>query len=515
MPGARAIGQPRAEGRLEVTVLLRRRADAAPFPEGLGGGATGGPRPAFLTREEFARTHGAHSDDVARVREFAQTRKLEVKGVSTGPRLVRLGGTVEAFEQAFGVALERWAFSEGTYRGRVGPVQVPAELDGVVIGVFGLDDRPQARTHFRIRRTPAAGDHVYTPSQVASAYAFPPGRDGTGVTIAFLELGGGYTATELDAYFRTQGIAPPAITAVSVDGATNTPNGDPEGPDGEVQLDLEVAGSVAPAATLVAYFAPNTDAGFLDGLSAAVHDATRRPSIVSVSWGGPEDSWTAQGRAALDAVCEDAATMGVTILVAAGDGGATDGTEGGPLVVDFPASSPYVLACGGTSLVLEGSTILSEVVWNELASGEGATGGGVSGAFPRPGYQTSPPVPAAPNGFVGRGVPDVAGNADPATGYSVEVDGTSATYGGTSAVAPLWAGLIARLNQSEDPPLGFVNPTLYRPSAEAACHDITSGNNGGYSAGPGWDACTGWGSPDGSRLLAALRSVPPRPAAGP
>ncbi len=174
-----------------------------------------------------------------------------------------------------------------------------------------------------------------------------------------------------------------------------------------------------------------------------------------------------------------------------------------------------MLACGGTSLVLEGSTILSEVVWNELASGEGATGGGVSGAFPRPGYQTSPPVPAAPNGFVGRGVPDVAGNADPATGYSVEVDGTSATYGGTSAVAPLWAGLIARLNQSEDPPLGFVNPTLYRPSAEAACHDITSGNNGGYSAGPGWDACTGWGSPDGSRLLAALRSVPPRPAAGP
>jgi kumamolisin len=509
------VGQPRAEGRLEVTVLVRRRTDVAPFPDVLGSGLPLASPVPHLTREEFARTYGAHPDDLARVREFAEARKLEVRSESVGPRLVRLGGTVEAFEQAFGVALERWAYSGGTYRGRVGSLQIPTELEGVVLGVFGLDDRPQARSHFRIRRTPTATDHVYPPTQVAAAYAFPTGTDGTGMAIGFLELGGGYTKTELDSYFQAQGIAPPAITSVSVDGATNSPNGDPEGPDAEVQLDLEVAGSVAPAAALVAYFAPNTDAGFLDGLSAAVHDATHRPSVVSISWGGPEDTWTVQGRAAINAVCEDAATMGVTVLVAAGDGGATDGTEGGAFAVDFPASSPYVLACGGTSLVLDGTTISSEVVWNDLAAGEGATGGGVSEAFPRPAYQTSPPVPAAPNGFAGRGLPDVAGNADPATGYAVQVDGTNATYGGTSAVAPLWAGLVARLNQAEGSPLGFVNPTLYRPPANDSLHDITSGDNGGYSAGPGWDACTGWGSPDGSRLRAALKAAAPPAAVGP
>ncbi|MCI4372557.1 MAG: S53 family peptidase [Thermoplasmata archaeon] len=509
IPGARAIGQPRAEGRLEVTLFLRRRSEVAPSADGAGPapGATSEALP--LSREDFARTHGAHPDDLTRVREFATARKLEVRAESIGPRLVRLGGTVEAFEQAFGVALERWVFSGGTYRGRVGPIQLPPELDGIVLGVFGLDDRPQAHTHFRIRRTPAVGDHVYSPAQVGEAYSFPPGTDGTGVTIGFLELGGGYSSTGLEEYFRSQGVAPPTVVAVSVDGVTNAPSGDPKGPDGEVQLDLEVAGSIAPGASLVAYFAPNTDSGFLDGLSAAVHDSVRRPSVISISWGGPEDSWTAQGRSALNAVCEDAASMGITVLVAAGDGGATDGVGGGPFVVDFPASSPFVLACGGTSLKLDGSTISSEVVWNDLAAGDGATGGGVSESFPRPAYQSSPPVPAAPNGFGGRGVPDVAGNADPATGYSVTVDGTSAVYGGTSAVAPLWAGLVARLNQSRGSSLGFVNPALYHAPANAACRDIISGNNGGYSAGVGWDACTGWGSPDGTRLLAAFSAAPP------
>jgi kumamolisin len=509
LPDARSVGQPRAEGRLEVTVLLRRRTDVAPFPDVAGPDPEVARRRPRMSREEFAATHGAHPDDLGRVREFARTRRLEVRAESVGPRLVRLAGTVEAFEQAFEVALERWAYSGGTYRGRIGPVHLPPELDGVVVGVFGLDDRPQARPHFRIHRNPAATDRVYTPAEVAAAYAFPPGTDGSGVAIGLVELGGGFTPADLNAYFQSQGITPPTVSVVPVDGASNAPDGNPQGPDGEVQLDLEIAGSVAPGAGLVVYFAPNTDAGFLDGLSAAVHDATHRPAVISVSWGGPEDSWTAQARNALNAVCEDAATMGVTVVVAAGDGGATDGTPGGTLEVDFPASSPYVLACGGTSLRLSGSAIASEVVWNDLATGEGATGGGVSEAFPRPAYQSTPPVPAAPNGFTGRGLPDVSGDADPATGYAVQVDGTAATFGGTSAVAPLWAGLLARVDQALGAPVGFLNPALYRAPADAACHDITSGNNGGYSAAPGWDPCTGWGSPDGTRLLAALRPPPP------
>jgi kumamolisin len=173
--------------------------------------------------------------------------------------------------------------------------------------------------------------------------------------------------------------------------------------------------------------------------------------------------------------------------------------------VDFPASSPYVVACGGTTLELSGETISSEEVWNEQASGEGATGGGVSQLFALPTFQDGAGVPAAPDGFVGRGVPDVAGDADPDTGYNVVVDGQSLVIGGTSAVAPLWAGLFALINQSLGANVGYVNPQLYTATSEATFHDITEGNNGAYSAGPGWDACTGLGSPNGSALSSALR----------
>ena len=292
-----------------------------------------------------------------------------------------------------------------------------------------------------------------------------------------------------------------------MDGATNSPTGDPSGPDGEVELDIEVAGAVAPSAHIAMYFAPNTDQGFLDALTTAVHDTKLQPAVVSISWGGPESSWTQQALNAFSSACEDASTIGVTILAASGDDGSTDGASSGTPTVDFPASSPYVLACGGTRLTLSGTTISSEQAWNELSSGEGATGGGVSEFFALPSYQQSAGVPKAPNGFVGRGVPDVAGDADPESGYNVLVDGQQTVIGGTSAVAPLWAGLLARINQSLGKNVGYVNPVLYTSKVEVTLHDITSGNNGTYSAGPGWDACTGLGSPNGAALLAALSST--------
>jgi quinol monooxygenase YgiN len=201
--------------------------------------------------------------------------------------------------------------------------------------------------------------------------------------------------------------------------------------------------------------------------------------------------------------------MGITVLVASGDDGSSDGTTGGTPTVDFPASSPYVVGCGGTKLTLSGTTISSEQAWNELSSDEGATGGGVSEVFALPTFQDRANVPKAPNGFVGRGVPDVAGDADPETGYNVVVDGEETVIGGTSAVAPLWAGLFALINQSLGTNVGYVNSLLYSATEEATFHDITSGNNGAYSAGPGWDACTGLGTPNGSALLAALRGTWP------
>ena len=208
----------------------------------------------------------------------------------------------------------------------------------------------------------------------------------------------------------------------------------------------------------------------------------------------------------MQSALEDAAALGVTVTVAAGDGGSGDGESDGQPHVDFPASSPYALGCGGTKLLASGSSITSEVVWNETSAGEGATGGGVSVVFALPAWQEGSAVPKAPNGSAGRGVPDVAGNADPLTGYQVLVDGGAQVIGGTSAVAPLWAALIARCNQKLGAPLGDVHAAIYQ-IGEHAFRDITQGNNGAYQAAPGWDACTGLGSPNGQALLTALAAL--------
>jgi len=283
-----------------------------------------------------------------------------------------------------------------------------------------------------------------------------------------------------------------------------------------VMLDIEVAASVASGAKIVVYFTPNTDQGFTDAITTAVHDTTNNPSVISISWGGPESSWTSQAMTALDAACQSAAALGVTITVAAGDNGSTDGATGNN--VDFPASSPHVLACGGTKLDANGSTLVSEVVWNELASNEGATGGGVSNQFPLPSWQANANVPGSAASSGGRGVPDVSGDADPNTGYTIRVDGQTTVIGGTSAVAPLWAGLIAVANQQLGTKVGFIQPAIYAAKAAAAFNDITEGNNGAFSAGPGWDACTGLGSPKASALiplLAPTGTPPPTPTPAP
>ena len=392
---------------------------------------------------------------------------------------------------------------------------LPEVLSGHVQAVLGLDNRPQASPHFRIAN-PRATNISYTPVQVAALYGFPAGASAAGQTIGLIELGGGYRATDLTAYFKTLGRPAPKVTAVLVDGGKNKP-GDASGADGEVMLDIEVAASVAPGAAIVVYFAPNTDQGFIDAVTTAIHDTTNKPSVISISWGGPESSWTAQASSALNAACEAAAALGVTITVACGDNGSTDGVTDGKSHVDFPASSPYVLACGGTKL--NGTTtgtpaITSEVVWNELSSNEGATGGGVSNLFPLPSWQKNLHVPAPSETAGGRGTPDVAGDADPSTGYTIRVDGETTVIGGTSAVAPLWAGLVAVANAANGSTAGFLNPTFYAAASSKAnpFRDITQGNNGAFSAKAGWDPCCGLGSPVGNCIIAALKAKSSKPA---
>jgi len=512
MPGAREIGPADPNETVDVTVRLRSRAGKKP-PVNPDEFTKDIQKRAILTRKEFEQQHGADPESIARVESFAREHKLTVKEKSAARCTVIVSGTVAAMNQAFGVELKEYQHATGTYRGRTGAVHIPADLRDVIEGVFGLDNRPQAKPHFR-RRHGRAGARAaavslsYTPIQVATLYDYPTSVNGSGECIALIELGGGYDPTDLSSYWSQLKLTTtPAVSAVSVGNGSNNPTGDPNGPDGEVMLDIEVAGSIAPGAKIVAYFAENTDAGFLNAITTAVHDSTNNPSVVSISWGGPESSWTQQAMTSMDEAFQSAAAVGVTVCVAAGDDGSTDGVTDGLNHVDFPASSPNVLACGGTDLVASGNTITSETVWNELANNEGATGGGISGVFPLPSYQNSAGVPpsANPGNQVGRGVPDVAGDADPTTGYVTRVDGQPDVIGGTSAVAPLWAALIALINESIGKPVGFVNPLLYQnTSAADDFNDITSGNNGAYSAGPGWDACTGLGSPIGNQIAAVL-----------
>jgi kumamolisin len=504
VPGARVLAPADPAERLEVSVIVRRRA-AQRMHERIEALLSGGRAANYLSREEFAREHGADPADFARVRAFAQAQHLAVVQEHAARRTMILSGTVAQFSAAFAVQLHQMAHSGGKYRGRTGPIHLPAELDGIIEAVLGLDNRPQAKPHFRIRpavgnanRPGAAASASFSPPQIASLYGFPPGT-GDGQCVGLIELGGGYRPADLSTYFQALNVASPRVTAVSVDHAANSPTGDANGPDGEVMLDVEVVGSIAPSASIVVYFAPNTDAGFLDAITTAIHDTTHKPSVLSISWGGPESSWTSQAMTAMDEAFQAAATLGITICVASGDNGSGDGVSDGADHVDFPASSPFALACGGTSLHATQGAIAGEVVWDDGTNG-GASGGGVSSFFALPAWQQGIDARTAQGRTVAltmRGVPDVAGDADPNTGYDVRVDGTDTVIGGTSAVAPLWAALIARINESGNA-AGYVNPRLY--ANPSALRDITQGSNGDFSAQAGWDACTGLGSPNGELL---------------
>jgi kumamolisin len=353
---------------------------------------------------------------------------------------------------------------------------------------------------------------------VGSLYDFPAG-EGNGQCIAIVNFSGGYAQSDLHTYFPALKQSVPEIVFVSADGSRNAPTGK-ENDDGEVTLDIEIAGAIAPAARIAVYGAGNTKRGFVEAVSAAIHDTTNAPSVLSISWGAPEDTWDAQSRNALDQVFAAAVILGVTVCTASGDLGSTDGTKDGHTDVDFPSASPYVLACGGTQLSSrmhsgtadntmsnsQPDAISSEVVWNDATGGRSG-GGGVSTLFGLPAWQPDLYATLHTGGRIAlthRGTPDVAAHADSRNGYEVFITGKSLVIGGTSASAPLWAALVAKINALAGRPAGFVNARLY--ANRAACRSIVEGNNGAYVASPGWDACTGLGSPNGERLHHVLRA---------
>jgi kumamolisin len=344
---------------------------------------------------------------------------------------------------------------------------------------------------------------------VASAYHFPVGLDGHGQAIGLIELGGGYSESDLARYFETVGLKSPRITVVSTDGATNMPRSQPVD---QVEIDIEIAGTVAPAADIIVYFATADAKGYVDAITTAVDDGVHHPSVLVTGWGSPEGSefFKPADVQRMNRVLEDAARHNITVVAASGDHGARDDQTGKRQSVDFSASSPWVLAVGGTRLLSSGA----EVAWNDGESA-GASGGGVSELFERPKWQSKIRVPHGLSSRTGRGVPDVAINASTRSGYGLVTHGSFTLIGGTSIGGPMWGGLIALLNEGLGRNLGFFNPVLYgQLGPQGMLRNVIHGHNGigelsGYCAGPGWNAVTGWGTPDGTQLLQALRSVKP------
>ncbi len=495
----------------------------------------------YPSNEQFNAVYGADPADLEKIATWAKANKLDVVETSVPMRRLQVQGAIQDVERAFSLELNEYQHpQDGQFRGREGEVHVPAELFGIVDGVFGLDTRRVG--HPRRRRNTArvaALDSLKTtpgnpfpgaffPPQVAELYSYPANLDGAKQNIAVFAFNGtpspdprgGYSLPALQTYFeRVLGGKTPMIKDVVVQGPGNDPGPDSEASDeqgdstGEVMLDMCVVGSVAPGANIFVYFTEFTSQGWLDALHEAIA-GDNAISVISISYGNPEDdpqgAWSRMGVRVVSRALEAAVAKGITICVASGDDGSSDQVSTGAHV-DFPASSPYVLGVGGTKLVATSGappTIAEEVVWNEVLQDAGAGGGGVSAVFTKPSYQNGAHVPpsANPPHRIGRGVPDVAAVADPETGVVVmHVDGQQLeAIGGTSASAPLWSALVARLNQGLGAKCGFLNPVLYTKCASGVLRDITSGNNGAYSAGPGWDACTGLGTPDGQRLLHAL-----------
>jgi kumamolisin len=519
---ARRIGPCAGEQRMAVKVVVRHK-DKESFFRRVEMTTNSQAYVPPISRAEYVKRFGASAADFDLVTDFARGEGLTVGDRDPATRMIGLSGTVAQMNATFGVelaefeitgdgALNRYRSYDGE-EGKPNMIHLQERLRDVVVAVLGLDQRPHARPHFKkSHAVPASGSAAackpFTAPQVGRLYGFPTG-EGNGQCIAIVNFTGGYAQSDLDTYFPALKLPMPEVVSVSVDGGHNAPTGN-ESDDGEVTLDIEIAGAIAPAARIAVYAASNTKSGFVEAVSGAIHDARNAPSVVSISWGAPEDTWDAQSRDALNHALAAAVVLGVTVCVASGDLGSTDGSKDGHSDVDFPSASPYVLACGGTQLSIHADSaavdrISREVVWNDPVDGR-ASGGGRSAFFALPRWQHNLELTLHSGGrtaLTHRGIPDVAAHADARNGYEVFITGKSVIFGGTSAAAPLWGGLIAQINALAGRSAGFVNTRLY--ANRAACRNISEGNNGAYDASRGWDACTGLGSPDGKSLLDMLR----------
>jgi kumamolisin len=486
-----------------------------------------------LTPAQLVEKFGASKQEADKVAKSLKKYGLKVDSISLATRSMSVSGTAADMEAAFKPRLAMMRSpDQGEYRGRQGTLQIPAELKGIVTGVFGLDERQMARrksaaatpTHQTGKLTPLA------PADLEQRYNFPPG-DCAGQSIAIAEFGGGYFADDMTAYcnkfkrsvpnVKTVVVDAPALTLQQIFALPPKQRKEQLNTSVEVMMDVQIIAGLCPKAEITVYFSTFDQGGWVDLLNAVI---TARPSVLSVSWGLAEDDsgWSKNAVAAISERLNAARLLGITICVSSGDDGSGDQIDDGDAHVDFPACSPFVLGVGGTMLTKSGAQV-KEVTWWESPgrrtnNGGGATGGGVSTLFARPAWQNVRVKSLNSGSIDGRVVPDVSALAgDPL--YDLIFVGKPQPNGGTSASAPLWAALIARV-YSQLPPAKqqrFLTPLLYQnggtggPVGKVASRDIGSGHNAsnpkpgrGYKAGPGFDAATGWGVPDGVKLLNSL-----------
>ncbi len=510
-----------------VSIVLRRRPDGPPPPD------PGSLLPAAMSphrrmsHDEFAAQYGASPVEMDKVAEFVKSHGMKVVETDLARRTLVVSGTVAQVNKAFAVTLGYYEHESAngreqakaeSYRERDGSVYVPMELADIIVGVFGLDNR-------RITRHNCGNLFSTTPlsvPQVTQLYNFPA-TSAAGQTIGIFcghtEQGNGYDINDIKRYF--QGLPAthpmPAITDISVHGKNSGSD-----PFGEITQDICIAGAAAPGAAIAVYFTTQTQQGWIDCINRVVHPNDGDPlcNVLSISFyvadrddlaGVPDEDIAASWITAMNQAFQDAAIQGITVCIASGDTGSDSKVGDGKAHVQYPASDPWVLSIGGTAISrFSGSSFFYEYAWNDDL---GATGGGVSAMFPQPSYQFRTGVRSLNDERPGRGVPDVAANASGHSGYSgIFVGGKDFIGNGTSAAAPLWAGLIAVLNAALGRSLGFVNPALYAIGSRGF-RDVVGlpgrANNGfnhvpGYPAQSGWDACTGWGSPNGIALLAGL-----------
>ena len=487
----------------------------------------------YLTPEKWQERFGAHAEDLERVADFARRQRMKVVEVAEGRLSVTVEAPLHRLQAALGVRFHAIEQSAMTFRTYEGAVMVPEALEHKITGVAGLDRTPVAHPP---RPGGERTEHHVDVRQVGELYGFPMSRTGKGQTVVIVLLGGGFDRQDLDRYFIGLGFATPQIEVIGIGGAENQPasstaiqgllkaqglepiplSGDQDPGSGqesasdvvwtiEAMTDIEILGALVPEARIVVVFAPNTQsqqvAAIETALAADFKDKYGLPTVISCSWGQYESTFSDSSRAMMEAALAKAAALGVTVCFASGDFG------GGP--VYYPASSVYALACGGTSFVTApGKSPPEETVWREKAPQiYFASGGGLSDDFAVPEWQQA----AIANwGGAKRGVPDLAALASRLHGYALIIGDAEVGMGGTSAAAPLLAGLTVQLTEANQAlkagyRIGWLTPLLYGPHFRDAFVNITSGDNGLYCAVAGWDPCTGLGRPIGDKFLAALR----------